>query len=671
MCSFRFDTMYSKTIFILLIITLASCAFSKKIKDGEMAYERKQYAVAATLLEDEYLTSRNEISRGRKAFLLGQCYRKLQDFNESLDWFGKAVKHEYGAEALGNFASVSKILENYNGAIATYQTLINTTGRKQEFDREILLCKQAIQNKQKASEYKLERIFENSTVSDYSPVIYESDFLVFTSEREDATGKAVYNWTGEKFSDIFIIQKNGSDVKKFDSAINTTQNEGTPWFSKNMETMYFTRCYTFSNGDDRCKIMRSRRINEVWEEPIVLPFIQDKYNYSQPTLIENDSVLVFTADIEEASGPTDLYYTELLEDGSWAAPEKLPGSINTQGFEKFPTGDGDTLYFSSDYLPGFGGYDIFKTYLRKDFTWAPPVNLGYGINSGGDEFSYIIDYNAKPKAGVLLQGYFTTSKPGSGKDDIYKFSKFTPDVEKPLIDTIPYKEINTIAKSLFITVRTYTPEFSVTNDPNSEVIGKTALPSTSIRILDSNGTKLAEGYSDDKGFYYNELVEGKDLKVLGSKLNYLTASTNLTTKNIIYKENETTKTISVELLLDKMYENKEINLKNIYYDYDQWFIKEEAKPTLNQLAVILNDNPRIKIQLSSHTDCRGTDEYNVILSQKRAQSVVDYLITKGIDKQRLIAVGYGESFLVDKCICENCTEDQHQTNRRTTFKIVN
>ncbi len=663
--------MYFKTILVIIFLSFFSCSFSKKIKDGEMAFERKQFSVAVTLLEDEYINSRNEASKGRKAFLLGQSYRKLHDYTESLTWFEKSVKHEYGAEALGNMANVFKILENYTAAIGAYQMLINITGRKQEYDREILLCRQAIQNKQKVSEYKIERMFENSSVSDYSPVLYENDFLVFTSEREAATGKDLYNWTGEKFSDIFIIQKNGSDVKKFDSAINTSQNEGTPWFSKNMEVMYFTRCFTLSNSDDRCKIMETKRINEIWEEPIVLPFIQDKFNYSQPTLIENDSIMVFTADIEEAGGPTDLYYTELLEDGTWAEPEKLPETINTQGNEKFPTGDGDTLYFSTEYLPGFGGYDIFKTYLRKDFTWAPPINLGYGVNSGGDEFSFIIDYKAKPKTGILQQGYFTSSKPGSGKDDIYRFTKQIQEIQITPIDTLTEKVKDPIARSLFVTVRSFTPEYSIADDPNSEIIGKTALASTSIRIIDDRNTITSEGYTDDKGFYYNSLVEGKEFKIVGAKLNYLTASSNISTKNIIFKDNETTKTINVELFLDKIYVNKEINLKNIYYDYDKWDIKEEAKPTLNQLSALLNDNPRIKIQLSSHTDCRGTDEYNVILSQKRAQSVVDYLIAKGIDEKRLIPVGYGESFLIDNCLCENCSEDQHQTNRRTTFKIVN
>ena len=169
-----------------------------------MAYERKQYAVAVVFLENEYPDARNEATKGRKAYLLGQSYYKLQEYTQSVEWFEKAIKHDYGAEALGNFANVSRVLENYEAAISAYQLLKTSTGRNQEFDREILLCRQAIQNKQKKSEYRIEKLFENSSVSDYSPVIYEDDFLVFTSERSESTGKQIYNWTGEKFSDIFI-----------------------------------------------------------------------------------------------------------------------------------------------------------------------------------------------------------------------------------------------------------------------------------------------------------------------------------------------------------------------------------------------------------------------------------------------------------------------------------
>lgn len=657
--------MRAKIILLVYIFLQLSCSFSQKIKDGEMAYERKQYAIAVTLLEEEYNTVKNQAARGRKAYLLGQSYLNLLEYMEAKSWFEKAVSLDYGPEALGKYASVSKSIEDYDAAIQAYRKLSGVSGRKQEMDREILLCQQAIEGKNKKSEYVIERIFENSSVSDYSPVLYENDLLVFTSERKEATGKDIYNWTGERFSDIFVMQKNGSEVKRFDSAINTNQNEGTPWFSKDMMTLYFTRCFGSGTGDDYCRIMVSSRVNDFWIEPEILSFTKDKINYGQPTLIENDSVLVFSADINEPGGTMDLYYSEQFTDGSWSEPEPFPSSINTQGNEMFATADGDTLYFSSDYLPGFGGFDIFKTHLRSDKSWSIPVNLGYGINSGGDEFSFIVDYSIRPKLDVIQQGFFTSSKAGSGKDDIYKFFRHKP-TELP----IPVEKESDVEKQIFLTVRAYTPVFKIPENPNSEVVGKISLPETFIKIMDESGQKIIESYSDKNGFYFSQIPAEKVLKIIGARLGYLNSSTLTDTRNINFENGETSKTINVELILDKIYTDQEINLKNIYYDYNKWNIKDEAKPTLDELTKILQDNPQINIQLSSHTDCRGTDEYNLELSQKRAQSVVEYLIYKGIDSTRLIAAGYGEKQLIDLCKCENCTEIQHQTNRRTTFKIL-
>lgn len=649
----------------IFLLVLYACSFSQKIKDGEMAFERKQYAVAINLLEEEYLKKNiNEGQKARKAWLLGQSYLKVLDYEDARDWFKKSSNHGYGVEALSAYARTSKILEDYETAIEAYQNIGNLTGRKQETDRDVMLCRQAIEYKRKTPEYEVERIYENSSVADYSPVIYDGQYLVFTSERKEVTGKDVYNWTGERFSDIFIMMKGGSEVRKFDSAINTKANEGTPWFTKDMQTIYFTRCFNEGNGDDYCKLMYSTQDFGLWSEPEVLPFIQDKINYGHPTLIEKDSVLVFVADIEQPGGTTDLYYSELGVDGTWSFPEKLPTSINTQGNEKFPTADGDTLYFSSDYLPGMGGYDIFKTFLRKDGTWSIPINMGYPINSGGDDFSYVVDYNPKPRPNVIRQGFFSSSRKGSGKDDIFRFyMKAIPKEPEPV--KVEDK------KTLFVTVKTFTPSYNIADDPNSGVKGRLPLGQTFIKIMDEvSGQKVTEAYADNNGFYYAEIPIGKKLKIIAAKLEYLNASTTTNTENVIFAVGENAKTINLELVLDKIYTDKEINLDNIYYDYDKWDIKDEAKPTLNTLVNLLKDNPQIKIQLSSHTDCRGDDQYNMDLSQKRAQSAVDYLVLNGIPSEKLIAKGYGESQLVETCVCEQCNEVQHQKNRRTTFKIL-
>jgi outer membrane protein OmpA-like peptidoglycan-associated protein/tetratricopeptide (TPR) repeat protein len=653
-----------RSIYIIVVLMIASCTFSKKIKDGETAYERKQYAVAAELLMDEYAKVNSDLQKARKAWLLANVYTKLLEYEDAITWMKKAVSHNYGAEALAGLGKLQKVTEDYSGAIETYQKLAAVTGKKQESDRDIQISKQALDYKNRRPEYQVERIFENSSVSDYAPALFENQYLVFSSERKDATSKDIYNWTGEHFSDLFLILKSGSEVKRFDSAINTPANEGSAWFTSDMQTMYFTRCYSFGSGDEFCKILTSERVDGVWSDPEAMPFTQDKVNYGQPTLIENDSILVFASDLEEPGGTSDLYYSELNKDGSWSSPEKFPATINSQGNEKFPTGDGDTLYFSSDYWPGMGGYDIFKTYLRKDGSWSVPYNMAYPINSGGDDFSFLVDYSAKPRNGIVQQGYFSSSRMGSGKDDIFRFSKLKVD---PSVPEVVKPEVK---KTIFLTVSTFTNIFNTEDDPNSGIKAKSRLGECLIKITDSDGKKVSDAYTDGNGFYYTDIPEDEELSIIGAKLGYLNTTAIVSTKNIVFSSQENSKTLNLDLILDKIYTDKEINLDNIYYDYDKWDIKSDAKPTLDALMKILKDNPQIKVQLSSHTDCRGDEAYNMDLSQKRAQSVVDYLTSQGIRSDRMVAKGYGESQLINPCKCEDCTEQEHLSNRRTTFKIV-
>jgi len=657
-------TMNRVFFLISLVFSVNSCSFTKRIKDGETAFERKQYAVAIPILEEEFAKSKSSVQKSRKAFLLGKSYLKIQELKQAQNWFTQAVTLGYGSESEGNLANTLKQLEQYSLAIPIYEKIGRETGRVREFEREILFCRQASELITRPTGYKAKRLYENTITSEYAPALFDGEFLVFTSERLDATGGGIYNWTGEKFSDLFIMYKNGGDLKRFDTTINTDQNEGSASFSRDNLRMYFTRCYSFGNGDDYCKLMVSYRDNGFWTEPEVLPFIQDKVSYGQPTLIENDSILLFSSDMTEVGGTFDLYYTQLFEDGSWSVPDKLPSSINSQGNEKFPTGDGDTLYFSSDFLPGLGGYDIFKTYLKADKSWSYPQNMGSPINSGADDFSFLVDNYSKKSAGIAQQGFFVSNRLDGNKDDIYTFVK-TIVIEQP-------KEVAKVEpkKYLYLTVSTKKKNFEIENDPNSKLKGNVILNNVFIKVNSNDSIPQIESYTDGFGVYLTEVKPNKNFTVTASKIGYLNATTDVSTYDIIYDENQTTKTINVILVLDKIYEDKEINLSNIYYDYDKWDIKTDALPALNNLVKILVDNPQINIQLSSHTDCRGEVVYNETLSQKRAQSVVDFLIDKGIKSDRLIAKGYGESQLIDGCLCDNCTEDQHQSNRRTTFKIL-
>ena len=652
-------------IFCLIMSVIQSCNVRTKIKDGETAFERKQYSVAVSLLEEELSESAPDNIKARKSFILAQSYMYLQEYKKAQDWFQYAAQKKYGAESLSGLARSSKYIEDYLTAIEAYRNLGASAARSQEVNREIQICEWALESKNKKSDYKISPLVINTMYSEYAPVLYEDNFLIFTSERPESTGKNSYLWTGQKFSDLFIMPKNGSEVRKFDSQINSLHNDGTAWFSKQMDRMYFTRCFNDSESSDHyCQLMSARREEGIWGEPEKMPFIEQNINYGHPTLIENDSVLVFSSDMEDPGGPRNLFYSILMADASWTYPEKMPSQINSMGNEVFPTGDGDTLYFSSDFWTGHGGFDIFKTYLKSDGSWSKPENMGYPINSGADDFSFIVDYSARPRLNVVQQGYFVSSRSGRGKDDLYLFNKI-----KRVHDSIP-SIVKEDKRLLYVTVKTLTPEFVVRDDPNSGQSGKRPLGKTQIKIEDLTGKNITSGISDLNGFYYSLLPINTSVRVIASKQDYLNASLVVKSENIVFAENETSKTINTELILDKIYLNTEIILNNIYYDYDKWDIKQDAMPTLDSLVKLLNDNPEIHIELGSHTDCRGSEEYNIELSQKRAQSVMNYLADAGIEESRLMARGFGESRLVDNCQCETCSEQQHQKNRRTTFSIV-
>jgi peptidoglycan-associated lipoprotein len=648
----------------LVMISLSSCSFNQKIKSGEMAYERKQYSVAVDLLTKEFEDSRDPVRRARLSFLLGKSSTQLLRYKDAEYWFLRSNEIDDASPstliALGNS---QKSLEKYTDAVKTFSKLAANVAYKQEAQREILICRQSIEALSQPKEYIVERLKNNSLVSEFSPAIYDRDFLVFTSENSQATGKSTYEWTGERYSDIFVMPKTGDEVRRFDSAINTPKNEGAACFSGDMQTMYFNRCFSFLDGDEHCKLMVSQRTNDVWSVPQVLPFVRDGYQYKHPALIENDSVLVFSSDLVEAGGQMDLFYSVLDIDGSWSEPSAFPNIINTVGNELFPVGDRDTLYFSSDYLPSLGGFDIYKTYLKNNQTWSSPLQMPAPINSGGDDFSFVVDRSEK-LLGVVQSGYFSSSRNGVGKDDIFRFSKLAPTIPKEKTT-----KADTFIQVFYLVVSTKTRDFISPNDPNSGFLKNVVLPSTFLKILAADGSKINEGISGANGVYIYEVPSLQNMRIIGSKPGFLNQEIKFDISQISFAKDEKTVTINLEIVLEKIFENMEVNIPDIYYEYDKWDIKTESLPILDKLCAVIIANPQVDIELFSHTDCRGDDKYNDELSQRRAQSVVSYLTSKGINLSRLKATGMGERALVELCDCLDCTEDQHQTNRRTSFKI--
>ncbi len=645
----------------------AACTYTQKVRDGKFAFERKQYSVAIPMLKKEYNKAKSRLERGRIAYLLGASYKETGEPTDAIDWFKVAYDNQYGVDALKSYAFTLKQAERYEEATAAFRSLGIEIGSPYEYRKEIEACERAIAWKaEKYKRYQIEQLGFNTKYADYSPSLYKNNQLVFTSDRGTATGEDTYNWTGNAFSDLFIIDIEGGSANSFDNQLNTPFNEGAATFNANYSEIYFSRCQGGKNGDIYCKLMVSNWNGNSWSVPQVLPFVKDEINYGQSTISKDGRILYFECNDPQGWGGVDIWRVE-RKANNWGAPVLMGRSINTDGDERFPYLDSDTLYFASDTHIGMGGLDLFKSYKINN-RWTPAENLKAPINSGADDFAYIIDYQtARNSEEIEYIGYFTSSRVGGeGKDDIYRYVKRVPP-PKPELDSTELQKpvVYKMILDGYILEKIY--EFP--NDPSSRVLGRKPLEGAVVEITLSNGKPKQFEVGED-GYFSFELTDNTDYRFIASKSDYLSNSEVFSTKSIARNPDVKEQRFEVEIVLDKIFRDQEIVLENIYYDFDEAYIREDAKPTLNGLAENLQLNPDIRIELSSHTDCRGNDNYNQQLSQRRAQSAVEYLISMGIEPYRMIAVGYGEEQLRATCICARCTEEEHQQNRRTAFRIL-
>jgi peptidoglycan-associated lipoprotein len=658
---------------LLCIGTFTACTYVEKVRDGHTAYERKQYQTAVPMLEKEFRKEKSKVNRGKIAFKIAESLQKSGKTEASIEWFKIAYDNAAGVEALRRYADALKFTEQYTAASAAYKELGMEIGSSFEVKKDILSCQtaQAWLSPKARSPYKIEKLSFNSAYDDYAAANYLANQLIITSDRPNPDSPKSYKWTGRAYSDLFLIDKNNNSVKNLGNHINTFANEGCATFDAEQNIMIFCRSVSEGkNTDEYMKLLFSVRDGVLWKTPQELAFCKDKVNYWHPALSQDGKKLLFSANDSEGFGGFDLYLTQRQDNGEWSEPTLLPRNINTMGNEVFPTWHQDTLYFSSDNHSGMGGLDIFKTY-RTTTGWATVQNLRAPINSGADDFSLIIDNQYITSN--LPKGYFSSNrKGGEGGDDIYAFQKIV--LPPPPIDTTSDSKEKEKEKAKTLTyqmiVDGYVLEkiFQQADNPNSKVIGRKPLSNISVEVR--WGKEKKNILTNEEGYFSLLLEENTDYVFTASKNEYLTNNAKLSTKGVGKDPNNPIQRFETEIILEKIFKNKEITLKNIYYDFDKSDIRDDAKPTLNALANVLRDNPQINIQLNSHTDCQGNDNYNEDLSQRRAQSAVDYLISLGIAAQRLSAKGYGESQPANLCPCAKCSETDNQANRRTTFKIL-
>lgn len=651
---------------ILVAIFFWACGSTQKIKTGDQAFEQKSYAIAANLYKSEFNTEQVEQYKAQKAFRIAESYRALNNTKDAEKWYAEALKLNY-PDVMNRYHYAAMLMANekYDMAITEFKKYANEdpVNKMRAFDL-VRACEDAKKAQSQKHNIVIENLEFNTSANEYAPVFFENKSLVFSSDRTDALGTETYGWTGEKFSDLFISKResNGTyrSVNTFGENLNTDRNEGTPTFNKNFTEMYFTRCGTppksKSKTDDYCAIFKSMRdFDGSWSFPEKLFFFSDTVNVGQPFLSPDGKFMLIVSDAAGGYGGKDIWITYPEFDG-WGEPQNLGSTINTAGNEMFPhVADDGTLYFSSDGHVGMGALDIFSA--KKEGTiWKNVTNLKHPINSGADDFGFILEKSKPENADDFVKrvGYFTsTRKGGKGGDDIYKFSERN-------------ENIYTLQAIVFEKV------FENPTDPNSKVIDLKQVQGADI-ALKKYGVALqpvGNAVTDKNGLAKFELEAETDYAVSATKEGYFKRSANATTKGK-KDESKVNIVVQVKIVLEKIFEEREIVIPNIYYDYDKTNLRPESEVVLDTLINLLAENPTIKLEIGSHTDSRGSNTYNEKLSQGRAESVVRYLISKGIDVNRLTAKGYGESKPVNKCVDGvKCTEEEYQQNRRTTFKVL-
>jgi peptidoglycan-associated lipoprotein len=655
---------------VICYAMLAGCVASKVTKSGDALFKEKSYALAAQQYQQEFSSAKDNMEKARKAFLAGESYENMDNTISAEQWYKTASELKFGQDADLKYAQMLKENEKYADAVKAFQKYLTDDPGNQDAQSELQACQDAQDWKKNPEPYKITNMSSlNSPAYDYAPVLYQNGDIVFTSDRDQSNGNNTYGWTGKKFSDIYISKNLGKGnygvPTSFSDSVNSPFNEGAACFNKDFTTCYFTRCGSNSLKNDYCHIYFSQKQDDgSWGHPVRIKFFSDTTNEQQPCLSPDGKQLYFSSDAEGGYGGKDLYVASQDGDGNWIDPTNLGASINTQGDEVFPyvNPDGDKLYFASNGLEGMGGLDIFVCSKTANGKWSSPENLKSPINSGADDFGLTqMPVPADQASAVKEMGIFTSSRAGGrGQDDIYMY-QLAPPMKRIRVFVLN----GTVSEKLFTDAK----------NPNSKVTGMQAVPDAQLDMVevDASGNAVNSPQPvtlNAKGKYKVVVDSNEVYKLTVSKAGYFTRTATASTAQLAVTKKDTV-FLTNNFTLDKIYKEVQINIPNIYYDFDKFNIRPDAAIILDTIVTVLKDNPTIKIEMGSHTDSRGSDDYNMALSQKRAQSAVDYLVSKGIDKTRLTAKGYGETMPVNGCVNGvPCTDAQYQENRRTTFKVT-
>lgn len=641
-----------------LLSSVVAVGQSRLAEEADDAFKKGFYYNAIELYKKAYTVEKKASTKAELIFKVGEAYRALGDPAQCEVWYEKANRAQYPDPVTYLYiGDALKEQGKYAEAIAAYNKYKEKKPNDMRADAGISACEVAQQWVDDPSRYRVDpEVLLNTPNYDFSPAFSDkrNEDVVFTSTRSGATGTNTDQILGESFSDLFASSRDRlgkwSEPVKLPPSVNTESNEGSPIFDSKRRVMYFTRCPVAKKEVHGCDIWMSKKVGTNYAEPVMLALKPDQAKgdtsviaVGHPAVGPDDDYLVFASNMKGAGarGGKDLWMVQLDKEGMpLGKPVNLGNEINTPKDEMFPFVRHDgSLYFASNGHAGMGGMDIFKADATGERQWAGVENMKSPVNSSMDDFGIIFD-------GEEDRGFLTSNRPGGkGQDDIWRF--FMPNLEFAYQGTVYDK------------------------------VSQQPIPGVNINVVGTDGSNVNVLTDDNGGFNLEEngnsryISENTTYSILVTKDGYLVAKDQVTTVGL----DEST-TFVKEYFLQPASEEVIIKLPEVQYEFDKFALTQNGKDSLETLYQTMVDNPTIIIELRAHTDSRGSDAYNLTLSQNRAQSCVNYLATKGIPLERMVPKGLGESELrigdaeIAKMATEEEREAAHQQNRRTEFRVL-
>ncbi len=627
-----------------MLALFISTSFAQTMRQkADKAYENRDYYNAVMLYQNLLEKAKDKNQKALFYYRIADSYKACVNYTSAIPWYEKAISNNYPDKKIFNDYGIMLMMSgDYTKAKEQFNITLASNPADSLAIIMVACCDYATKSlSDKVWFTVLNQEKVNSKYSDYGAALLNDTTLLFASSRIEAPMDRIYEFNSQAFSDFYISKLSQFDkvwkkAQKCSGSINTVFNDGSVFYNSKTKLAYFMQCNGIDGLEKKCGIYTStyNPSTNNWTQSQAFEYQDSAYSTGHPTMNNAGDLMIFVSDMPNGIGGKDLWMMKKTN-GKWGVPENMGSKFNTKGNEMFPFLMNDSiLYFASNGWKGFGGLDLFSVNLN-DKKQSEPTNLKYPFNSGADDFS-IFFKNEKT-------GFFTSNRVGGiGDDDIYSF--------------------NAIPIVLFAKGEV---KDKVTNELMANVY---------VTLKGSDG-HIDSTMSDAKGrFVFKDLKVDVDYLVAVKKEGYLGDSKTFSTKGIklstlIAKSSG----YDIDLLLDMVFvlqkiTKEEIEIPDIFYDYDKAAIRESSKPELLKLVKILNENPDICIMINSHTDARGKAAYNKKLSEGRAKSCVTFLIENGIDPKRLKSTGWGSAKLK---IVDAKTEEEHQINRRTTFQVTN